>query len=399
MNKNISKLYQIAQKEERLIIGLMSGTSLDGLDIALCKIKNHGKDTKVEVLKFHTIDYNQEIKDNILNVFAKKKVDLEALCLLNPWIANLHAWMILDCLNEWNISPQDVDIIASHGQTIYHAPQNQHKNMDFPNATLQLGDGDHIAVKTGIITISDFRQKNIAAGGEGAPLAVYGDYLIFSDPTENRIMLNIGGIGNFTYLPAKVHREDVFTTDTGPGNTLLDQYIRRHFAPLQYDKDAILAQKGVVNESLLAALKSHEFFQLPFPKTTGPEIFNLQYLEVAIRKSNVANVSHFDILTTLTRFSAETIAASISQYIKDKNDYVIYMSGGGKHNPLLVSNLKSLLPDCTFDDTQSLGINPDAKEAILFALLANECMASENVDPLYMPLLHQVTMGKISLPC
>jgi anhydro-N-acetylmuramic acid kinase len=399
MNKNIAKLYQIAQKEEKLIIGLMSGTSLDGLDIALCKIKNNGKDTKIELLNFQTLDYNQEIKDNILNVFAKKNVDLEALCLLHPWIANLHAWMILDCLSEWNISPQDIDIIASHGQTIYHAPQNQHKNLNFPNATLQIGDGDHIAVKTGIITISDFRQKNIAAGGEGAPLAVFGDFLIFSDKVENRIMLNIGGIGNFTYLPARVHREDVFTTDTGPGNTILDQYIRRHFAPLQYDKDATEAQKGTVNVELLAALKNHYFFDLPFPKTTGPEIFNLLYLEVALSKCNLANISHFDILATLTRLSAETIADAISIYIKANNDFVIYMSGGGKHNPLLVRHLKELLPNCKFDDTQSLGINPDAKEAILFALLANECIASENADPLYAPLLHNVTMGKISFPC
>jgi anhydro-N-acetylmuramic acid kinase len=164
--------------------------------------------------------------------------------LLNEWIGNLHANMVLDCLNEWNLTPEKVDLIASHGQTVMHAPKVLHQQMQFPNATLQIGDGDHIAVRTGIITVSDFRQKHVAAGGEGAPLAVYGDYYLFSSETENRIMLNLGGIGNFTYLPKNKNPEQVFVTDTGTGNTLIDAFVQLHFPEMSYDKDAEIARKG-----------------------------------------------------------------------------------------------------------------------------------------------------------
>jgi anhydro-N-acetylmuramic acid kinase len=396
MNKSVEKLYNIAGKEMRTIIGLMSGTSLDGLDIALCQIKNHGRKTKIELINFETVSYNETIKSKILKVFAKKEGNIEHLCLLNPWIAELHGSMILQCLKYWGVEPSAIDLIASHGQTIYHAPKNQHKQTDFPNATMQLGDGDHLAMKTGIITISDFRQKNIAAGGEGAPLAVYADYLIFADELENRILLNIGGIGNFTYLPAGVHRKDLFTTDTGPGNTLIDQYVRSHYG-IPYDDCSNIAKQGKVNYRLLETLKSDPFFQLPFPKTTGPEVFNLQYLEVAIRKSDLAEIKHEDVVATLTKLSAVTIAQSIYTYIKENDTFHIYMSGGGKHNPLMVEFLKELLPNCIFSDTNALGINPDAKEAVLFALLANECVASDEIfqnnDDIY-----NVTMGKISFP-
>jgi len=174
MHPNLKKLFRIASKESRLIVGLMSGTSLDGLDIALCKIGKDGLNTEFELVKFRTVSYDWDFKNQIKSVFAKRKVDLETVCLLNPWVADQHARFILNCLSKWKINPQEIDLIASHGQTIYHAPKSLHQNERYSNATLQIGDGDHLAFRTGIITISDFRQKHIAAGGEGAPLAAYG---------------------------------------------------------------------------------------------------------------------------------------------------------------------------------------------------------------------------------
>lgn len=269
MNKNISSLYEIAQKETRKILGLMSGTSLDGLDLALCEISGEGENTVVKIEQFETIDYSEEIKTEIRKVFAKKTIDFQHLVLLNEWIADLHAGMINDYLSKWNISASEVDLIASHGQTVLHAPKFLHQQEKFPNATLQIGDGDHIAVKTGIITLSDFRQKHIAAGGEGAPLAVYGDYLLFSKKGENRIMLNMGGIANFTYLPASQNAEEVFVTDTGTANTLIDIFTKQFFPEKSYDKDAEIAKSGTVNQELLSELKSNSFFQKSFPKTIG----------------------------------------------------------------------------------------------------------------------------------
>ena len=200
MNKNLSRLFKIAARKDRHIIGLMSGTSLDGLDVALCKLSGDGLQTRIKLLEFVTVPYSNEVKSKILEVFAKRKVDFEKLCILNGWMGSLHGKMILTCLKRWACNPKKIDLIASHGQTVFHAPAFLHPE-EAINATLQIGDGDHIAVSTGIITVSDFRQKHIAKGGEGAPLAVYGDYLLLSHKTENRVLLNIGGIGNFTFLP------------------------------------------------------------------------------------------------------------------------------------------------------------------------------------------------------
>jgi len=400
MNQNIDKLYKIAQKEERLIIGLMSGTSMDGLDVALCKFRGSGGKTEVNIIAFETVGFNENIKDEIRKIFAKSTIDFQQLCVLNPWIGNLHAQIINDCLKKWNVNPEDVDLIASHGQTVFHAPKILHGLEKFPNATLQIGDGDHIAVKTGIITFSDFRQKHCAAGGEGAPLAVYGDYLIFSKRDENRILLNIGGIANFTNLSGNLDANDVFATDTGPGNTLIDAYVKKHFG-LPFDDNANIARKGTKNQDLLNELKNNEFFKKvsgddPFPKTTGPELFNLEYLKNAQEKSKTLEHSHEDILATLCRFSAETIAEAILQF--KSVSCKIYGSGGGVHNPLIMSNLRELLPNFDFQKTDDLGIAGDTKESVLFATLANEAIAGGQTNFGLRQGVPSVSMGKISFP-
>ncbi|CAH0996711.1 Anhydro-N-acetylmuramic acid kinase [Emticicia aquatica] len=396
MNENIDKLYKIAQKEERLIIGLMSGTSMDGLDVALCKFVGSGGETEVSILAFETVGFAEEIKDEIRKVFAKSTIDFQQLCLLNPWIGNLHAEIINDCLKKWDISPEKIDLIASHGQTVFHAPKILHGLEKFPNATLQIGDGDHIAVKTKIITLSDFRQKHCAAGGEGAPLAVYGDYLIFSKRGENRILLNMGGIANFTYLAGNLDANEVFATDTGTGNTLIDAYVKKHFG-LAYDEDAKIASQGNVNKDLLKALKDNEFFSKKLPKTTGPELFNLEYLKSAQEKSHTEELSHEDVLATLCRFSAETIADTIKVFKSDVA-YTIYGSGGGVHNPLIMRSLRALLPNCSFMKTDDLGISGDAKEAVLFATLANEAVAGGRTNFGTRKGVPNVSMGKVSFP-
>jgi len=399
MNTNLSSLFHIAQKKVLNIIGLMSGTSLDGLDIALCTISGHGHETKIELSAFKTIPYNPAFKAEIKSVFSKKEVDLEKLCLLNPWVALQQAAMINEFLQQENIAKEEVDLIASHGQTIYHAPKAQHQQEQFGNATLQIGDGDHMAVATGIITISDFRQKHIAAGGEGAPLAVYGDYLIFSKKEEDRIMLNMGGIANYTYLPGSLDANKIFSTDTGTGNTIMDALMQREYPGTYFDEDAAIAKQGTVNEVLLKALMDHPFFEQCFPKTTGPELFNLQYLQEAKEKTGLQNLSVFDTMATLNLFSAQTIAAAMQQTMAGKSDFHLYASGGGMHNPLLMQHIKTLLPQVSIHLTSELGIHPDAKEAVLFAVLANECIAGGTI---HFGDHHRgvptVTMGKISFP-
>jgi anhydro-N-acetylmuramic acid kinase len=398
MNAAILNLHAIAAKSTRLIIGLMSGTSMDGLDIALCSCQGSGAGTQIKVLKFKTVPFSDDFRKEIKSIFSKRDADLQQVCILNEVIGNRHAEMILQVLAEWDIEPSAVDLIASHGQTIFHAPRILHQDNRYPNATLQIGDGDHIAVKTGIITISDFRQKHLAAGGEGAPLAVYGDYLMFCKTGENRVMLNIGGIANFTYLPADGNAERVFSTDVGPGNTIIDQYVQAHFPGLFYDKDAALASKGIVSFRLLEALSAHEFLKADFPKTTGPELFNLDYLYTAQQSSNTTALSHIDVLATLCRLTADGISNAIRKCFNAESEVIIFMSGGGMHNPLVVEFLKRGLPGARFKTTADLGIDPDAKEAVLFAVLANETLAGGPIDFGGRQGVPSVCMGKICLP-
>jgi len=402
MNHYVNRLYQLARQPSRRIIGLMSGTSLDGLDVALCRLEGHGPGTKLTLEHFRTLNYDEDVKQRIREVFARDPVSLEYLTLLNPWLARMHAALVLGCLRQWQVAPADVDLIASHGQTIYHAPHHQHQRPDFDlNATLQIGDGDHIAVATGIITLSDFRQKHVAAGGEGAPLAAYGDFLLLSSPDEERLLLNLGGIANFTYLPrAGGDATAAFSTDTGPGNTLLDATVRAHHPNLTYDEDGRLARAGRLHPGLLAELLAHPFFAAPLPKTTGSELFGPAYLVAAQQRSATQNLPLEDLLATLAELSAVGVARAVQfAFANRPAPTAVYASGGGAHNPALMQALARHLPGTRFATTDELGVPGDAKEAILFAVLANEAVAG---TPIAMgggrQLVPAVGMGKVSFP-
>lgn len=398
MNINLTQLVGITEKKVKTIIGLMSGTSLDGLDIALCKIEGNGKNTILTLSQFTTIPYDDDFKNEVRSIFSKEEVSLPRLCLLNEWIGKQHAAIINECLLEWKMNSSEIDLIASHGQSIYHAPLSLHGLKKYGNGTLQIGDGDHIAVNTGIITISDFRQKHVAAGGEGAPLAAYGDYLLFKENNADVILLNIGGIANFTFLPANAADGTMFSSDTGPGNTMMDAWTQQNFSGKFYDKDAAVAKEGTVNEELLKCLLQNDFLQKQLPKTTGPELFNLIYLENAKQIAGVANLSVEDTMATLNRFSGQTIAEAIEPLIKDK-PCNIYVSGGGMHNPVLMNYLNKQLKGAAIFSTIEKNINPDAKEAILFAILANECICGNPADFLSgINNFPAISMGKISFP-
>jgi len=447
MKEHIQHLSRISRKAERRIIGLMSGTSLDGLDVALCSIRGTGLKTRVKVLHFETIAYDEAFKAEIRRVFAKKEIDFQHLTLLNVIIAERHAAIVNQCLKQWGITASEVDLIASHGQTVFHAPGVLHGMSDYPNATLQIGDGDHIARRTGIVTVSDFRQKHLAAGGEGAPLALYGDYYLFSKRGFERYLLNIGGIANFTYLPGNGDPTLAFATDTGPGNTLLDAFARELFE-VSFDEGALLASAGRVDGRLLEILKSEPYFSKPFPKSTGPEMFSASWVKTAIAQLPKGSPNPYDLMATLTRLTAETIAEAVltvdggrltvdgrpagalakaggrftrhslseggltahsqedsvnSQHATDNSSgpnikgKQLYLSGGGAHNPLILQYLKELLPEIKLMPMHKLGIDGDAKEAVLFAVLANETMAGNYAEELELGGIPLVGMGKISL--
>ncbi|HEY0895837.1 MAG TPA: anhydro-N-acetylmuramic acid kinase [Sphingobacteriaceae bacterium] len=389
----IQKLSEMAARPSRMVIGLMSGTSLDGLDIALCRISGSGPDTRVEVLNFDTIPYRDDFRTEVRSVFSRRDADLEKVCLLNASIGRLHAALINDFLERHGIAPGDVDCIASHGQTIYHAPRRLHGDERYPDATLQIGDGDHIAVGTGIITLSDFRQKHLAGGGEGAPLALYGDYLMFTSPLEDRVLLNMGGISNFTFLPRDGNGDRIISTDIGPGNTLIDALTQQYFG-MPYDKDGLIARSGRVREDLLERMLAHPFFGESLPKTTGPELFNLGFIGSAAGPGGLETIDPRDLVATAAALTARSIVQVLEKEYPGAA-LSLYASGGGAHNPVIMEEIRRRLPHCTLGRSDDLGIAGDAKEAVLFAVLANETLCGSMVRIGSAPA---VTMGKISLP-
>lgn len=397
MLHHVQHLVALAEQPVRRIIGLMSGTSLDGLDVALCACSGTGTRTRVVVEQFTTVAYDEAFKSEIRRVFAKKEVDFQHLTLLNVVIAERHATIVLDCLRKWQVEPAAVDLIASHGQTVFHAPRTFHGLDQYSNATLQIGDGDHLAVRTGILTVSDFRQKHLAAGGEGAPLALYGDYFLFSQTGEDRFLLNLGGIANFTFLPGDTDPTKAFATDTGPGNTLIDAFARALFG-LPYDADALLASAGIIEPGLLDFLREDAFFAAPFPKTSGPEHFNAAWIEAAVRQLPKGHNNPYNLLATLTKLTAVTVAEALLRVPLTVDHPVLYISGGGAHNPLIWRHLQEALSGWSIHPMHQLGIDGDAKEAVLFAVLANETVAGKIAENQRLGGLPLVGMGKISFP-
>jgi len=374
MNKQLLRLSEIAQKPQRLVLGLMSGTSLDGLDLSLCRFKNG----ELKVLNFDTVEYDENTRKKIASVQSKPEVNLEQVCILHTELAHLFADYILRMLSKWEIEPGKVDLIASHGQTIYHRP---HKDL---NSTLQIVDGDHIAHKTGIITISDFRQKHVAKGGEGAPLAAIMDEKLFRHQTKHRALLNLGGIANFTWLPSKESNREIITSDTGPANTLINEAMVKYFNQ-PFDKDGKVAKKGNVHSGLLKYLLLEPYFRKPFPKTTGQEDFNLELVE-SVMKGYEIELSPQDLIATLTQLTVYSISRAFDELF-EAEEFELYPSGGGIHNPIIMKSLKERLPNAEFKEFGELGVNPDAKEAVLMAFLANECVVGGEWE-----------LGKISFP-
>lgn len=399
MNPLIKNLADLAEKKYRRIIGLMSGTSLDGLDIALCEIEGDGFNTKVHLEKFVTVPYSQTTREKLKKITSVEDVNLKEVSYWHTRLAQLHAQMILEALKKWRFDPNQVDCIASHGQTIYHYPARDQSDMNVrTNNTLQIGDGDQIAAKTGILTISDFRQKHVAHGGEGAPMAGLVDQILFTHPTENRILLNIGGIANFTYLPSQESELESFTTDTGPGNTLIDS-LMMHYYQKPYDVDGEVAFSGNLNEKLLEILLEDEWFAEVQTKTTGPEYFNIHWFQNKMELAGVENSSTepADLIRSVSELSATTIADSITDNVQSEDSAIMFVSGGGAHNSYVMKRINELLAQVQIKNISDLGISADAKEAVLFAVLANEMLAGEGFEMETASGI-KVNFGKISFP-
>ncbi|MEW6615630.1 MAG: anhydro-N-acetylmuramic acid kinase [Thermodesulfobacteriota bacterium] len=385
----MKRLLKIARKKERLIIGLMSGTSHDGVDAALVSIRGNGIKTKVNFLCHLHYPYPVEIKRRIEQTFEGVTADI---CMLNFELGELFAGAALECVAKSEISKNDLDIIASHGQTIYHIPPQG----DMTGATLQIGEADIIAERTGIVTVSDFRKRDMAAGGHGAPLVSYADFLLFREKGKTKAVQNIGGIANVTVVTEKAR--DTIAFDTGPGNALIDETVRIFSCgEKDFDADGGWAERGSVNHALLDKLMTHSYLRLAPPKSTGVETFGKSLVKELIAEN--PDMASEDLLATLTCFTARSIHRAYQDFILPNYsiDKVI-LCGGGSRNTYLFSLLRSLFKDIQIVPIDEFGIPSNAKEAVSFAILANETiMGMPGNLPSATGAKRSVVLGKISL--
>ncbi|MHB9025999.1 MAG: anhydro-N-acetylmuramic acid kinase [Armatimonadota bacterium] len=377
----------------RRIVGLMSGTSLDGVDAALIEVSGGIPPAGLRVVTHLTRPYTAEEHDRIFSLL-RTPVELPALTAGNAWLGEVFAEAALAVIEQAGLKSEEVDAIASHGQTIWHIPPEEGQL----GSTLQIGEPCVIAERTGILTVADFRPRDMAAGGQGAPLVPFADYLLFRDDEKSVAVQNIGGIANVTYLPRGCRAEEVIAFDTGPGNMLIDAMVRKHTGQQEkYDHDGRRAAGGQVNERLLATLLEHPYYAQSPPKSTGRETFGSRYADQVYGEIGRAIKNGDDLIATITALTAESIARAYRDYLLPRGpiDEVI-LGGGGARNPTLRSMLMKRLPGIPIRTHEHHGIPSDAKEAIAFALLghATLCGAPANL-PAATGAAHPVVLGMI----
>jgi anhydro-N-acetylmuramic acid kinase len=333
----------------------MSGTSMDAIDVALVQIEGES---------FSLVEYEQlPIDDDIRKTVRQLSItsNIEEISRLDNVLGHLFADSVLKILKKSNLKSQDIIAIGSHGQTILHLPNAK------PPRTLQIGDASIIAFRTGITTVADFRRMDIAAGGQGAPLAPAFHVAKFSSNDKHRVILNIGGMANITVLPRnKSDSALIIGFDTGPGNALLDDWVQQHLGQ-PFDKNGLWAESGQINEALLIDCLNDPYFDTPPPKSTGRDYFNLEWLNNILARHK-ASIPSADVQATLLKLTVITIALAIKQYAVKTNELLI--CGGGIHNPLLIKSLQSELTGIEINSTENYGLDPDSVEAVTFAWLA-----------------------------
>lgn len=361
-----SSIREIAAKRKMRVVGLMSGTSADGVDAAVVDITER----KVELAAFAVFPYPAALRRQILRLCDPESARLDDICHYNFVLGEVFADAVVKLCRTSGISLSSIDLIGSHGQTIYHNPRGKHYGRRMVRSTLQIGEPSVIAQRTGITTVADFRPRDMAAGGEGAPLVPYADYILFAHNRLSRAVQNIGGIANVTFLPSGCTQDDIVAFDTGPGNMVIDAVMGlAGRGSKRFDAGGKMAARGTVDKRLLNEMLRHPFLRRRPPKSTGREEFGLAFAERLYKRAAQKSLADADIAATVTAFTAASIARAYRRFGAAMPDEVI-LCGGGARNNTLVEMLQGELPEAKMLSTDDFGISVDAKEAVSFAILA-----------------------------
>lgn len=394
-------LARLAEKKSRLVAGLMSGTSLDGVDAALARIEGTGRGLQHELLAFRHAPYPEALRARLLENSAPETSSVRALSQLSVRLAGVYAEAVRGVVEEAGLTLVDLDLVGSHGQTVHHVPEAEDCAGAAVTSTLQIGDPSVLANLLGVPVVGDFRPADMALGGQGAPLVPYFDYVTFTDDDETRGLLNLGGIANLHVLPAGAAPGDVLAFDTGPANMVIDALAERFF-DRPYDEGGALAAAGTPHTELLAELLEEDYFQQPPPKSTGRERFGAAYAaHVAERARHLANgaASEHDLMASITALTAYSVYQAYARFLRERHPLdVLIASGGGTRNATLMKQLRKVFAPIPVRTTADYGVDPDAKEALCFAVLAHEAL---NGQPTNLPSVtgaaRATVLGKICL--
>lgn len=389
-------------KKTRRIVGLMSGTSVDGIDAALVEVTGDPLNGNIKLYAFEKMPFSKQVKNRIMNLFNTKEANIEEVGYMNFLLGELFAKAVFSVVEKAGLTISDIDFVGSHGQTIYHHPQVCSENRYPLGYTVQIGEGAIIAARTGVPCVSDFRVADMAVGGQGAPLVPFTEYILYRKENQTVLLQNIGGIGNITVLPAQSSLEDVYAFDTGPGNMIIDELMSRFtFGSQYYDEGGKIAAAGTVNQELLSEMCNNSYFLVKPPKSTGRELFGKDYCASIYNKIIERGICMEDAIATVTEFTAWSIKDSYERFIMPKHpaDQLI-IGGGGSYNKTLIKMIKNHMEPLNVQVLiqEDIGLSSDAKEAVAFAILADCTMAGKyNNLPSVTGAHKPVIMGKISL--
>ncbi len=396
----MTHLEKLIRKRKKLVVGLMSGTSVDSIDAVLVAIIGNGTLTRFKQIAFHTHHYPKGYKKFVVQNSLPGSGSVETLSTLNILSAQFFSDAVKVLAKKANISLSTIDLIGSHGQTVHHLPKDQNLFGKKIRSTLQLGDPSTIAKLTGVVTVGDFRTGDMALGGQGAPLVPYFDYLAFRSAKNNRALLNIGGIANITLLKKNCSINDVFAFDTGPGNMIVDALMNTLYDK-PFDHRGTIASRGNILPDLLQKMLRHSYFMQSPPKSTGREMFGAMFVE-KILKMNSKNIRNEDIIATATEFTVTTIYDQFNRFLRKRLNTGILdeliVSGGGSKNKIMMDALQRYFSPTRIITSNSLGVSSDAKEALCFAILANETIAGNSSNiPNVTGATKGTVLGKICL--
>lgn len=392
-------LTRLVTKPARLVCGIMSGTSVDAVDVVLARIEGSGLSLVAQPLHFSETLYSEELQHRIFDNCEVASSNINEICQLHVALAHVYADAVRALCHEGGVAIEDVDLVGMHGQTLRHLPGAVDIAGYAIRSTLQAGSGPTLATLLQVPVVHDFRAGDMALGGQGAPLVPAVDYLLFRSEEEHRVLLNIGGIANLTWLPRGAEAQQVQAFDTGPGNMLIDALMRK-FLGREYDEDGAVASMGSVNNDLLSWMLKHPYFRQKPPKSTGRESFGEDYLDGLLEVARELSVLEVpDVIATASECTVRSISMALRTLLPTGASFRLLLSGGGARNRFIANGLRYAFPEAIVENTAALGVNPDAKEALAFAILANEWLMGNTANlPAATGATRAALLGSLSLP-